>query len=85
MSHARLSSCCWCIFVTWPLQLFLLMSSETQAGVRTLTPSDLAQEVSPHSKEVLRQEVRTFLPLTRGRAQVPLTRKTYFDLKLVSV
>lgn len=40
------------------------MFSETQAGVRTLILNDLAQEVSPHSKEVLPQEVRIILPLT---------------------
>lgn len=48
------------------------MFSETRAGVRTLIPNDLAQEVSPHSKEVPRQEVRIILPLTHGHAPLPL-------------
>lgn len=63
-----------------------MMFSETPAGVRTLIPNDLAQEVSPHSKEVLRQEVRIMLPLTHVHAQVPLTQQnTYVDIKLVTM
>lgn len=49
------------------------MFPETQAGVRTLILNDLAQEVSPHSQEVLRQEVRIILPWTH----VPLTQNIW--------
>ena len=54
--------------------------------MKRLILNDLAQEVSPHSKEVLRQEVRLVLPITHGHAQVPLThRDTFFNMKLVTI
>lgn len=47
-----------------PVEALLILFSETRAGVRRLILNDLVPEVSPHSKEVLRQEVRILVPLT---------------------
>lgn len=69
-----------CNMPAWAL---LLMFLEILAGVRSLILNDLAREVSPHSKEVLRQEVRIVPSFT----DVPPTQQntyfnTYFDLKV---
>lgn len=69
-----------------PVEALLILFSETRAGVRRLILNDLVPEVSPHSKEVLRQEVRILVPLRHVKYTSSAdSNEYYFDPKAVTI